>query len=203
MTICVEMVQKRRLQQGFRQNRARTSYLWSPCQAALVSAHRIESCEHSPTSHRRALHGACFWGLKNKHFWLRGCGPSLYIRIIHHTFFSHLVWVITQVLRMWRGFVAWWDIVFAGIPRFSRRRESRLAGRSHDRNCPFYSDEIFHRLHGAKFVGVSGVPWLLFTKGPWSLFFDQFFHHGFHAWPINILYIFLHGISTKAQWIWR
>ena len=20
---------------------------------------------------------ACFWGLKNKHFWLRGCGPSL------------------------------------------------------------------------------------------------------------------------------
>ena len=22
---------------------------------------------------------ACFWGLKNKHFWLRGCGPSLYI----------------------------------------------------------------------------------------------------------------------------
>ena len=46
-------------------------------QATLVSAHRIESCEQSPTSHRRALRGACFWGLKNKHFWLRGCGPSL------------------------------------------------------------------------------------------------------------------------------
>ena len=24
---------------------------------------------------------ACFWGLKTKHFWLRGCGPSLYIYI--------------------------------------------------------------------------------------------------------------------------
>ena len=23
------------------------------------------------------LVGACFWGLKNKHFWLHGCGPSL------------------------------------------------------------------------------------------------------------------------------
>ena len=22
---------------------------------------------------------ACFWGLKTKHFWLRGCGPSLYM----------------------------------------------------------------------------------------------------------------------------
>ena len=48
-------------------------------QAALVSAQRIESCEQSPSSGRRALHGACFWGLKNKHFWLRGCGLSLYI----------------------------------------------------------------------------------------------------------------------------
>ena len=47
-------------------------------QAALVSAQRIESCEQNPSSGRRALHGACFWGLKNKHFWLRGCGPSLY-----------------------------------------------------------------------------------------------------------------------------
>ena len=25
---------------------------------------------------------ACFWGLKTKHFWLRGCGPSLYIKLI-------------------------------------------------------------------------------------------------------------------------
>ena len=47
-------------------------------QAALVSAQRIESCEQSPSC-RRALHGACFWGLKNKHFWLRDCGPSLYM----------------------------------------------------------------------------------------------------------------------------
>ena len=46
-------------------------------QAALVSAQHIESCEQSPSSGRRDLHGACFWGLKNKHFWLRGCGPSL------------------------------------------------------------------------------------------------------------------------------
>ena len=50
-------------------------------QAALVSAQRIESCEQNPSSGRRALHGACFWGLKNKHFWLRGCGPSLYMYI--------------------------------------------------------------------------------------------------------------------------
>ena len=27
----------------------------------------------------RNFQQACFWGLKNKHFWLRGCGPSLYI----------------------------------------------------------------------------------------------------------------------------
>ena len=41
-------------------------------QSALASAQRIESCEQSPSSGRRTLHGACFWGLKNKHFWLRG-----------------------------------------------------------------------------------------------------------------------------------
>ena len=46
-------------------------------QAALVSAQRIESCEQSPGSGRHAPRGACFWGFKNKQFWLRGCGPSL------------------------------------------------------------------------------------------------------------------------------
>ena len=43
-------------------------------QAVLVSAQCIESCEQSPSSGRRALRGACFRGLQNKHFWLRGCG---------------------------------------------------------------------------------------------------------------------------------
>ena len=37
----------------------------------------LEPCEQSPSSGRRALCGACFWGLKNKHVWPRGCGPSL------------------------------------------------------------------------------------------------------------------------------
>ena len=31
---------------------------------------------------------ACFWGLKTKHFWLRGCGPSLYIYIYICTYVS-------------------------------------------------------------------------------------------------------------------
>ena len=39
----------------------------------------VKSCEPRWSSGRRALRGACFWGLKNKHFWLRGCGPPLYI----------------------------------------------------------------------------------------------------------------------------
>ena len=79
MTIFVEMVQKHRLQQGFYQTMRAPATRGLQSQAALVSAQRIESCEQSPSSGRRALHGACFWGLKNKHFWLRGCGPSLYI----------------------------------------------------------------------------------------------------------------------------
>ena len=37
----------------------------------------VYACKQSPSSGRRALSGACFWGLKSKHFWLRGCGPSL------------------------------------------------------------------------------------------------------------------------------
>ncbi len=69
MTIFVEMAQKRRLQQGFCQKHAR--------QLLVVSSPRPRWFQLSPSSGRRAPRGACFWGLKNKHFWLRGCGPSL------------------------------------------------------------------------------------------------------------------------------
>ena len=73
----VEMVQKRHLQQGF-QSRRRTSYSWSPVpRPRWFQLSTLEPCEQSPSSGRRALHGACFWGLKNKHVWPRGCGPSL------------------------------------------------------------------------------------------------------------------------------
>ena len=51
-------------------------------QATLVSAHRIESCEQSPTSHRRALRGACFWGLKTSISGFVAVGPHcIYIYI--------------------------------------------------------------------------------------------------------------------------
>ncbi len=54
----------------------------------------------------------CFWGLKNKHFWLRGCGPSLYIFLI----FIHIV----EHVNMHRVYT----YVFAGItnlaPWFSK-----------------------------------------------------------------------------------
>ena len=44
-------------------------------QAALVSAQRIESCEQSPSSGRRAVNGACFWGLKTSISGFVAVGP--------------------------------------------------------------------------------------------------------------------------------
>ena len=60
MTIFAEMVQKRRLQQGFRQN-------------LVVSS---PPCEQSPSSGRRALRGACFWGSKTSMSGLVAVGPQ-------------------------------------------------------------------------------------------------------------------------------
>ena len=77
MTLFVEMVQKRRLQQGFCQNHARTSYLWSPVpgRAGCSSMHWILWAK--PKLWQTCPTWGLFLGLKNKHFWLRGCGPSL------------------------------------------------------------------------------------------------------------------------------
>ena len=44
-------------------------------QAALVAAQCIESCEQSPSSGRRALHGACFWVSKTSISGFVAVGP--------------------------------------------------------------------------------------------------------------------------------
>ena len=41
---------------------------------------------------------ACFWGLKNKHFWLRGCGPSLYM---YPNTDPRCIWQMPQKSKEW------------------------------------------------------------------------------------------------------
>ena len=129
----------------------------------------------------------------------------LYYTSYNHTFFSHLVRVITQVLLMWQGFVSKRDTECAGFRVSLAEKNPDWLGKDmietvRSTVTKFSTGYTVPNLLGSQvFLGYFHI----FTKGPWSFFFDQFFHHGFHAWPISILYIFLHGSSTKAQWIWR
>ena len=62
---CTQQVQKRR--RLFARNHALHPWTFCVC---------VYACTHGSCVDSIWL-WACFWGLKNKHFWLRGCGPSL------------------------------------------------------------------------------------------------------------------------------
>ena len=55
----------------------------------------------SPSSGRHALAGACFWGLKNKHFWLHGC-VCIFAYSYMYGFFLHNNLLISSLLPFLR-----------------------------------------------------------------------------------------------------